>query len=163
MQIMGETVEKIIRYILKQFPKLIDDNGFKVTSKATPNYNCISWACVYTDRWIQPSYIGRPSLDCVVWWPPDVVEGMGPECLIKLFEYHGYVECDSCFHETGYRKVALYYNEMKNEWTHAARELKNGLWTSKLGSSIDMQHGTPESIECDSYGKIFCYMKKKTE
>lgn len=160
---MGETVEEIKRTISQSFPKLLHDGGFKVTSKATPDYNCIAWACNYNERWIQPTYIGKPELDCVVWWPPGVPEGLELECLIKVFESQGYSQCVSGEHENGFRKVALYYNEESMEWTHAARELRNGCWTSKLGKYVDIQHGTPQTIENDSYGKVYCFMRKKIE
>lgn len=158
---MGERVEEIKRLIIQAFPKLIQDKDFKVTSNATPNYNCIAWACKYDERWMQPPYLGKPNLDCVVWWPPEIPEGLDLDCLKKAFEYHGYSECNSSEHENGYRKVALYMNEQTNEWTHASRELNNGCWTSKLGEFNDIQHGTPEAIENDLYGKVNCYMKKK--
>jgi len=164
MQIMDKRdKETIKRLISEAFPKLLQDNAFDITSKFTPNYNCIAWACKYSERWIQPPYLGKPNLDCVVWWPPDVPEGVAPYCLKKVFEYHGYTECKSGEHEEGYRKVALYFKEQTNEWTHAARELNNGYWTSKLGRGEDIQHGTPEAIENDDYGKIYCFMKKKFE
>jgi hypothetical protein len=160
---MGERIEELKRILFQAFPKLIQDKNFKITSKDTPNYNCIAWACKYNERWIQPPYLGKPKLDCVVWWPPEVPEGLEPECLKKLFEYHGYVECEGSEHEDGYKKVALYFNKHKNEWTHAARELNNGFWTSKLGSYNDIQHGTPETIENEDYGRVYCFMKKKFE
>lgn len=160
---MGETVEQIKSRLLQAFPKLSQDIGFKVTSKATPNYNCIAWACNYNERWIQPPYMGNPNLDCVVWWPPDVQEGMDIDCLVKVFEFQGYKKCDSFEHEDGYRKVTLYYNEETKEWTHAARELRNGCWTSKLGEYIDIQHGTPNTIENDDYGVVYCCMRKRIE
>lgn len=164
MQIMDKRDKETIKLLICQsFPKLLQDSAFDITSKPTPNYNCIAWACNYDERWIQPPYLDKPNLDCVVWWPPDVPEGIEPECLKKLFEYHGYIECNSGEHEDGYRKVALYFKEQTNVWTHASRELNNGCWTSKLGQREDIQHGSPESIENDVYGVIYCFMKKKIE
>ena len=112
---------------------------------------------------MQPTFLGRPNLDCVVWWPPEVEECLEPDCLKKVFEKHGYIECSTSQNEEGYRKVALYYREDINEWTHASRELRNGLWTSKSGQSYDIQHGTPETIENNSYGKVYCIMKLKLD
>lgn len=160
---MGETVEEIEEFLLQEFPLLKQDKDFKVTSKSTPNYNCIAWACNYNERWIQPPYLGRPNLDCVLWWPPEVPEGLQIDCLIQLFELHGYCMCNSFEHEDGFRKVALFIDEQSKEWTHAARELSNGCWTSKLGEYHDIQHGSPYTIENESYGKVFCIMKKKFE
>ncbi len=161
MQVMGKRIDEVERILVQAFPKLLNDNSFEVTSKASPNYNCIAWACMYDERWIQPPYLGKPNLDCVVWWPPEIPEGIEPEYLKSLFEYHGYIECNSSKREEGYRKVALFFNEQTNEWTHAARELNNGCWTSKLGTFNDIQHSTPETIENDDYGKVYCFMKKK--
>ena len=160
---MGEGIEEIRRILIEAFPKLSKDEQFDVTSTASPNYNCIAWACKYSERWIQPPYLGKPNLDCVVWWPPEVEEGLEPSHLVKLFEYHGYEVCDACEREDGFRKVALYYNQDTNLWTHAARELNNGYWTSKLGGFNDIQHGTPYAIENNDYGKVYCFMKKKFE
>lgn len=163
MQVMGKEFEEIKRFIIDIFPKLAEDEHFKITSDSTPNYNCIAWACIYNDRWIQPTYLGKPNLDCVVWWPPEVKEGMEPKNLKELFEFNGYQECDNSEQEEGYRKVALYLKKTTNAWTHASRELKNGFWTSKLGEGWDIQHGTPETIENDIYGEVYCIMKKKLD
>lgn len=160
---MGEGIEEIKKDLFEIFPNLLYDDQFEITSKASPDYNCIAWACNYNERWIQPLYLEKPNLDCVVWWPPNASEGTDIVYLKLVFEDHGYFECESGEHEEGYRKVALYYFEETNEWTHAARELANGCWTSKLGHSSDIQHSTPETIESDVYGKVFCYMKRKYE
>lgn len=160
---MGEGVEEIKRKLIDLFPGLSQDEHFCVTSKDTPNYNCIAWACLYDDRWIEPTYPGNPNLDCVFWWPPGVEKGMEPDILIKVFEHHGYELCDTGEREQGYRKVALYYKRDENLWTHAARELSNGYWTSKLGKYVDIQHGTPEAIESELYGEVYYFMRKKIE
>ncbi len=160
---MGERVEEIVQFLFQVFPNLSQDKDFKVTSKSTPNYNCIAWACKFNERWIQPPYLGKPNLDCVVWWPPEVPQGLHIDSLISLFEHHGYSICKTDEHEDGFRKVALYINEQSKEWTHASRELSNGCWTSKLGEFNDIQHGSPYSIENDDYGKVYCIMKKNFE
>ena len=40
---MGESAE-IIKDLKQAFPGLKADKNFKLTSPATPNYNCIAWA-----------------------------------------------------------------------------------------------------------------------
>jgi len=160
---MGKSVEEIKARLIDFFPKLAVDKNFEITSKASNDYNCIAWACKYDDRWIQPSYLGQPNLDCVVWWPPEVQEGTDISCLVTVFENQGFAICDTFDYEKEYTKVALYINESNNEWTHAAREKKNGFWTSKLGHNVDIQHSTPYTIENIIYGKVFCFMKKKIE
>lgn len=117
---MGEELEEIKRFLIDIFSNLSDDPYFEITSSATPNYNCIAWACNYSDRWIQPTYLRRPSLDCVVWWPPEVTEGIEPPNLKELFEFHGYVECNSGEFEEGYRKVGIFQKTVKVVYNYNA-------------------------------------------
>src|SRR5574344_619246 len=157
MQIMDKS--SIIKRI---FPKLATDKAFKITSPEDPNYNCIAWAYqLYKDRWMQPPSGMRVGLDGVSWWPDGVEEGTNINCLVQAFSEKGFMKCESPEHEVGFLKVALYYKPDTNEWTHAARESKTGdFWMSKLGSSFDIHHGSPYTIENNSYGKVYCIMKR---
>lgn len=158
---MDKSTEELIKKrIIGIFPKLATDKNFKLTSPINPNYNCLAWACHYNDRWMQPPSITPPPLDSVVYWPEDAKQGMEIECLIDAFRTKGYELCDSWEYEDKYQKVALYVKKDSKTWTHAARELQNGFWTSKLGQGYDIQHGTPFTIEGDSYGEVYCIMKR---
>lgn len=147
------------KLILQTFPQLQKDPNFKVTSKSDYKYNCIAWAAIYDDRWIWPptSY----SLDGVYYyWPENTKNTDNVSSFIEMFEKKGYEKCSSYDFEKGYRKIALYAGENET-CTHGARQISNGLWTSKLGAEQDIQHGSPYSIEGDNYGKVYCIMKKK--
>lgn len=153
---MDEKTKQIISY----FPGLAKDPLFKITSPIDPNYNCIAWAYMYNNRWMQPPN-GTPYLDGVTWWPDGIEEGMDIQCLVDAFSAIGYIRCNTHIHESGYIKIALYYNPNNNEWTHAARQRKEvDIWMSKLGQSYDIHHGTPYTIEGNNYGSVFCIMKK---
>ena len=52
--------------------------------------------------------------------------------------------------QIGVRKVVLYADG--NEWTHAARQLPSGRWTSKLGDYEDIEHDTLDGFE-EHYGR----------
>jgi len=159
---MGEKIELNREEIIGIFPKLLNDLGFKITSKATPKYNCIAWAYNYDDRWMQ--YGGQYELDGVMyWWPDGVDNSPHIDAYIKAFQILGYEKCDDWKHEDGFVKVALYYDIETFDCTHAARERLNGTWTSKLGKSNDIAHGNPYTIEGDSYGKVACILKRKWE
>lgn len=149
--------------IVKIFPSLASDSKYQVTSPEDPNYNCIAWAFqLFKDRWmaVPKGCKHNPLLDAVTWWPDDVTEGMEIQCLVEAFEKKGFERCENADHEKGFIKVALYYNPDTNEWTHAAREGRNGkYWMSKLGRSYDIHHGSPYTIEGNSYGKVYCIMK----
>ncbi len=143
---------------LEIFPKLKEDDKFDITSKQDYKYNCIAWAALYTDRWLWPP--GRHVLDGVnFFWPAEIDSDDKIETFVKLFEKLGYSLCEDATNEKNFRKIALYVDD-KNRCTHASRQKRNGIWTSKLGKEHDIEHGTPYSIEGEAYGKV-CYIMKK--
>jgi hypothetical protein len=62
--------------------------------------------------------------------------------------------------ERGYEKVAIFVDP-NNEPTHAARQLPNGMWTSKLGVWKDVEHAKLASIEGGDYGKVVKYLRRE--
>jgi hypothetical protein len=63
----------------------------------------------------------------------------------------GYEPCSSAELAEGVEKVALYAKD--GVVTHAARQLADGWWTSKLGSNIDMRHRL-DAVEGPTYGRV---------
>ena len=66
--------------------------------------------------------------------------------------------------EDGFEKVAVYHND--EGYTHAALQLADGKWTSKLGDYEDIRHESFDALYGDSedeYGKLFCIMKRKRD
>ncbi len=101
--------------IFKDFPLLENDPNFKVTSDADCNYNCIAWASLYSNVWIQP--IENPpkfTLDGVkVDWPTDIPANHELDTYVKYFHHLGYViECDNHLFEKGYQKNLQFLSEM---------------------------------------------------
>jgi hypothetical protein len=54
--------------------------------------------------------------------------------------------------------VALYGTALT--YTHAARQLPTGKWTSKLGKGEDIEHDTPEDVAGGVYGDVMQIMKR---
>lgn len=130
------------------FPNLTADNH-EVTSPMTVDYNCIAWAARNTDRWWQPGSF----------WPIESArEDVGVGNLIAAFRTLGYDECDDGTLEDGFEKLAIYGSGLM--YTHAARQLPDGRWTSKLGQLEDITHSTTEVIEGSDYGYVVQYMKR---
>ena len=130
------------------FPNLTDDNHL-ITSPKTIDYNCIAWAAGNTQRWWQPG----------AFWPIESTRddyGIGE--LVLAFKSLGYEECSDGVLEDGFEKVALYSLGMM--YTHAARQLPDGQWTSKLGQLEDITHTTPDAIAGSDYGEVAQYMKR---
>jgi hypothetical protein len=157
---MGEGIEEIRQFLFQAFPKLSQDNQFKVTSKDTPVYNCIAWAYNIDNRWMWPNTGEYPFLDGVHYWPSDDIIDCNVANFIDAFKLKGYECCETSDFEDGYRKIALYVTPGTNSCTHAARQKSDGNWTSKLGEFNDIQHGTPEAIENDAYGVVYCFMRR---
>lgn len=148
--------EEIIPADYRQhFPKMSADNH-ELTSNPTRMYNCIAWAAGENDRWWEPNL----PMDAGYYWPDDVPADFRPESLVAAFSAIGYAVCDDGTLVQNIEKIALYRG--KGEWTHAARQLADGRWTSKLGPAHDISHDAPECVNGDEYGSVFCFMQRRT-
>jgi hypothetical protein len=136
----------------EDFPLLAPGNHRK-TSPATPTYNCIAWAAGDDGRWWWPDdfFIG--------YWPDDAPREVTLSAFIRAYETLGYSGCDDNSLERGFEKVAIY--AIGSVPTHAARQLKGGRWTSKLGKAEDIEHELG-AIEGRMYGKVVVYMRRPT-
>jgi hypothetical protein len=133
------------------FPNTIKE-PFLPTSPPTPQYNCIAWAMEDTTRWYWPD------ANNTSYWPSNIPRKLELKSFIQLFESVGYIRCESGSLESGFQKVAIYTKD--GVPTHAARQLKNGSWTSKLGPHIDVSHSI-FSMHGGNYGSVAAYMKKE--
>jgi hypothetical protein len=84
--------------------------------------------------------------------------GVRHRCLGGAFRALGYERCDDDGPEPGIEKVALYGNTLL--YTHAARQLPGGTWTSKLGKSEDIEHDTPDVVAGGIYGEVVAIMRR---
>jgi hypothetical protein len=131
------------------FPRLTPHNH-RVTSPASPDYNCVAWAAGDTGRWWQPG----------VFWPvPTRPDDYGLAALEQACVSLGYKGCglDGSL-EPGFEKVALYGGGLL--YTHAARQLPGGKWTSKLRRAEDIEHDTPDDVAGGVYGQLAQVMKR---
>jgi len=135
------------------FPEL-SKKGYKNTSPPSVEYNCIAWAIGDNRKcwWPDPTY--------QYYWPEDIPLEDSLDAFIKLFQQKGYKLCNEDSFERGYEKIAIYTNFQKRV-THAARQLKTGKWTSKLGRNKDIEH-TIEGLNSFEYGSVAQIMKRKT-
>lgn len=139
-------------WIDEKFP-LLAAVGYEITSEASDEYNCIAYAVGETDRWWS-HFEGAG-----YYWPEHAGRSESIASLIELFAGLGYELCDDASDEPGFSKVAL-YAKTEGTWTHAAVQLPDGQWSSKLGELEDISHPTPESLESDFYGAVNCYMRR---
>jgi hypothetical protein len=76
---------------------------------------------------------------------------------VQAFESLGYQLCEHGHLEAGFAKVAIYALDGKP--AHAARQLPDGRWTSKLGRDIDIAHSL-SGLVGPAYGEVAIYVKR---
>ena len=131
-------------------PNLFD---FEITSERSRNYNCFAWALGDSSQRFDPT--NRR------YWPANIPLEHTVAAVMELFRTVGYESCDDGALESEYEKVAIYARDDRPQ--HAARQLANGRWTSKLGDFEDIEHATPEELEGDGryeYGRIVAFMRR---
>jgi len=119
------------------FPNL-SHNKYQVISAETPEYNCIAWAAGDSTRWWEPGPFS--------YWPAGAPQEGTLRGYRAVFELMGYEECATDELEPGFEKVVIYMDQGGFP-THAARQLENGNWTSKLGGWQDIEHTTLSCLE----------------
>jgi hypothetical protein len=132
------------------FPSLVPD-VYREKSNPTKQYNCFAWAAHdATKKWSDmiPDF-----------WPDEVTRDGSIQGYIRLFEFLGFERCKDGRPEEDFEKVALYGND--SECFHAARLKPNNSWTSKIGNRVDIDHDTLECLECDDYGKVKAFLRRR--
>lgn len=133
------------------FPNLAS-MGYERTSEADASYNCVAWAAGDTTR----NWDGtRPG----GYWPPGAEPGESIDHLLQAFQSLGYERCDDGSLEAGWGKVVLYADQ-DGDWQHAARQLPDGQWTSKLGELEDITHSALDAVAV-VYGRVACFLRRR--
>jgi hypothetical protein len=139
--------------IEQAFPAL-RGTGYQVTSPMAQQYNCIAWAASDTTQCWWP--IAADPLQRA-YWPSGVAPEATLEAFRQAFATLGYVVCDDDRLEEGYEKIALF--ALVGAPKHAARQLPNGRWTSKLGQGEDIEHALHD-LTGMAYGSVVSVMKR---
>ncbi len=142
------TADEIRRSVCAAFPSL-QSSPFEITSEPSRRNNCIAWAARVDRAW---------------WWPggpygPNGVQGdTSIRAFAEAFGKLGYSPCDTGASEVGFEKVALSVGQ-DGAVLHAARQLVDGTWTSKLGEAWDITHEL-EKLEGEHYGQVACFLRR---
>jgi len=134
--------------LFQDFPGL-RNHPFTVTSPATEDYNCFTYAVGRTEVWAWPEesshwLTGVPREDTVA----SIVAGL---------RQFGYEPCETGDFEAGIEKVCVY--AINGNPQHVARQLPSGEWTSKLGRGVDITHPLA-ALESNSFGKPVAFLKR---
>jgi hypothetical protein len=134
------------------FPHL--PGAFEITSDTTCSYNCIAWALGYQDaKW-----------DPTPWyyWPRGVPRNHAVSTICAIFSSFGFVACGDGDLQAGWEKIAIFSRDGAN-YTHVARQLPDGRWTSKLGNLEDIAHDNCAGLSGEEYGQVLQWMKRNRE
>lgn len=137
--------------LVAEFPGLAA--GYRITSPPTDDYNCIAWAAGRDDRWWWP---GHPD----GFWPTGVPIAATLAAFEAAYRSIGYEICASGVFESQYDKIVI-FTDAGGIPTHAARQLIDGRWTSKLGRDIDIEHKSPEALTSTIYGAPALFMRRR--
>jgi hypothetical protein len=140
-------------WLLAEFPNLRSE-PHNVTSLFTDEYNCVAWAAADTERWWWPGQNG--------YWPEDLPLIDSVENFVRAFRQLNYQPCDDGSFEADYEKVAVYVGA-DGRVKHMARQLDANAWTSKLGQAWDIEHATPQGVECPTYGRVAQFLRRPAE
>jgi hypothetical protein len=133
------------------FPGLTAENH-RIVGPASDQYNCIAWACRDIQRWWQP---GRH-----FYWPINAdPDDLSKEGLVKAMEAVGFAFSPDDSLEYGFDIIAILANA-RGEYTHVARRLPTGKWTSKLGVDPLIEHDSLQVIAGGVYGSVVGYWKR---
>ena len=92
------------------------------------------------------------------YWPPTLPRNQEIGTLMRLFAREGFALCDDDALEPGYEKIALY--AFVGQFTHVARQLEDGRWTSKLGNREVITRPSPSDLTGSYYGFVHCIMSR---
>jgi hypothetical protein len=137
----------------QDFPNLTGSDYEPDMSRATNRYNCIAWAAGNTTQKWWPDRFG------IGYWPPNLVREETVAAFVRAYGTLGYVPCADSALEAGIEKIALFVErggDGEPAPTHAAIQLENGHWSSKLGDFEDITHFTLECLQGPLYGSVHC-------
>jgi hypothetical protein len=124
---------------------------YEIKSPRDQRYNCIAFAAGDTRNWWWPDAAAEDT------WPAGVARVETVEAFRDAFATLGYVVCNDDQWEAGYEKIALF--ALVGVPKHAARQLPNGRWTSKLGPREDIEHALHD-LTGMRYGAVVLVMKR---
>lgn len=129
--------------LLVKFPNWMKQHCNK-TSDETRDYNCIAWAMGDNQKWWWPVPIGQAA------WPKGIPRQETIDAFARAFATRGFLPTTDGTLLPQTEKVALYTKD--HVPTHAARQLPNGHWTSKIGQFWDVEHALG-ALEGPEYGR----------
>jgi hypothetical protein len=142
----------VAAHLEKEFPGL-RETPYSLTSPRSDEYNCIAWAASDDRAWWWPDPMG------VSYWPIGVPRVATLQAFEQAYAQLGFQRCSTPNVEPLFEKIAV-FADAGGMPQHAARQLPDGTWSSKLGVLEDINHTTLESVSGASYGHPVLFMRR---
>jgi len=146
--------QDLVGALQASFPNLTTENS-RPTSPYDEGYNCIAWAAEDTEYWWWPDAMRQH------YWPPNVPREETIEAFIIAYGLQGYVQRSDATLELGKQKISI-YADRNGTPKHAARQLNDGWWASKLGQHIDIEHDVA-ALDGPTYGTVAVILARPTK
>lgn len=137
-------------------PRLTGENCV-AHSDPTEDYNCLAFAAGQVQCWWEPYII--PPMRPGIYWPAGVTPDNTVEAWCEALATVGFAVCGDTSHDSELVKVVVYRSG--DTATHAARQLRDGRWVSKLGDEADVIHLRPEDVGGGIYGEVACVLARR--
>lgn len=139
----------LLKYFSRYFPKL-KPRPETFTSRRDETYNCFAFAAgELRHRWVPVPLIDD-------YWPEGVPMDTSIGTFIRAYATAGFEPCQDGEPAPGWQKIALYAKDERV--THAARQMPDGTWRSKIGPFEDITH--PLDALTDEYGTIAAFLRR---
>lgn len=115
-------------------------------------YNCFAWALSDDSVWIEPPDFADPGSET------EFAEKFN-EWIVNRFREGGFEPITPATSGGDGEWIVLY--AVDGLYTHAARRLAGGKWTSKLGDWEDIEHDFPDSLEGPLYGAATTMLRRQ--
>jgi len=132
-----------------QFPQL--QGRYTKSSEVTKTYNCAAFAVGDDQNWWDP--LPPKTYYWPIQLPPNISEAYAVASYIRAFETRGFRTCSDGSLEAGFEKIAIYGNRW-GYFEHAARQLPDGRWISKIAEDEDITHDTVDLLLGEQPGDI---------
>lgn len=139
----------------RRWPNLRQAN-YAITSPNSLVYNCAAWVANDPDNWWQPLQV----TGAITYWPDGARRDETIAGYQEAFRTLGYQVCGDENLEPGTEKIAL-YADGEGKFVHAARQLSDGRWTSKLGDLADIEHPSLADVAGGIYGQPNLFMERR--
>lgn len=133
----------------------LEESDYVETSPKRRRANCFGWAVGDDARPWYPK--GDPDLS---YWPPGASDEFTVQAFVSAFATEGFAPCADGSLTAGTEKVALYVDD-QGQPSHAALQLSDGRWISKMGTWEDITHATTGCLEGGTYGRVTQYLARR--